>query len=147
MKKIVAVLAVAVMSVQMAFADHDVVTTDESRLPVAARETIKKNFPDAKISYVKIEKDFFQSANYEATLTNGMEIDFNSKGDWIEVDCKRQAVPAAFIPAPVKEYVETNFPTALIVKIERDRKGYDIEMNNGLDAEFTPTGAFLRLDD
>ena len=147
MKKIVAVLAVAVMSVQMAFADHDVVTRDENRLPAAARETIKQNFPDAKISYIKIEKDFFQSANYETTLTTGMEIDFNSKGDWIEVDCKRQAVPAGFIPASVKEYVETNFPTVLIVKIERGRKGYSIEMNNGLDADFDTAGMFLRLDD
>ena len=49
MKKILAVLAAAVMSVQMVSADNDVVTTDESRLPVAARETIKKNFPDASL--------------------------------------------------------------------------------------------------
>ena len=43
--------------------------------------------------------------------------------------------------------METNFPTVLIVKIERGRKGYSIEMNNGLDADFDTAGMFLRLDD
>lgn len=146
MKKIVAMFVMAIMVLQVAFAD-DVVTKDVSKLPADARTTISKHFPDAKISFIKIEKDFFQSANYEATLTNGTEIDFNSKGEWLEVDCKKGTVPAFFIPAKVSQYVKLEFPNTHIEKISRDRRGYEAELSNGLDLKFKPNGDFFRLED
>lgn len=146
MKKIVAMFILVMATMQVTFAT-DVVTKDVSKLPTIARETIKKHFPQAKISYIKIDKDIFQSATYEATLTNGVEMDFNSKGEWTEVDCKKAAVPAALIPATVSKYVGENFPGQHIVKFERYRKGYKAELANGLDVEFDRFGGFLKLDD
>ena len=146
MKKLVAMFVLAVLTLQVAIAG-DVVTKDETQLPVAAREVIKKNFPQAKISYIKIDKDIFQSKTYEATLTNGTEIEFNSKGEWVEVDCKKAIVPASLIPVNVAKYVKDNFAGQHIVKIERVRKGYETELNNGLDVKFDMNGNFMRLDD
>lgn len=149
MKKLLATCMLVVLAVQVAVAD-DVVTKDINKLPIAAREMIKKYFPEVNISYIKIDKEFLQSTNYEAVLTNGFEIDFDSKGEWKEVDCKRTAVPAALVPDFIKRYVAENFPQERIVKIERERKGYKwytAELSNGLDAEFDRNGNFLRLDD
>lgn len=146
MRKIVAMFILAMAIMQVAFAG-DVVTRDVSKLPTIARETIKRHFPQAKISYIKIDKDIFQSATYEVTLTNGVEMDFNSKGEWTEVDCKKAAVPVAFIPTTISKYVNENFPGQSIVKLERYRKGYKAELTNGLDAEFDRFGGFLKLDD
>ena len=49
------------------------------------------------------------------------EIDFDKKGNWLEVDCKKSAVPEALIPVPVKEYVKANFPRErLLLKSSAD---------------------------
>lgn len=146
MKKIVAMFIMAMLTMQVAIAD-DVVTKDVNKLPALARETVQKHFSDAKISYIKIDKDLFQSATYEVTLTNGAEIDFDSNGQWMEIDCKKMAVPAAFIPAAISKYMSENFPQQRIVKFERDRRGYDAELNNGLEVKFDQRGTFLKLDD
>lgn len=43
----------------------DKVTRDVNKLPVAAREMINKHFPQAKVEYIKIEKDLFLSTSYD----------------------------------------------------------------------------------
>lgn len=53
-------------------------------------------------------------------LTDRTEIDFDKKGNWLEVDCKKSAVPEALIPVPVKEYVKANFPREIITKSNAD---------------------------
>lgn len=146
MKKIVAMVVMALFAVQAAMAD-DVVTRDVNKLPAPAREVIAKYFPQAKVSYIKIDKDLFKSPIYEATLTNGTEIEFGSKGEWLEVDCKKETVPAYFISNEISRYIGTNFAGHSIVQISRDRKGYDVELSNGLEVKFDRNGNFLRLDD
>ena len=146
MKKIVAMCVMAILALQVAIAG-EVVTKDESQLPVAARQLIKKHFPQTKISYIKIDKDLFKSTTYEATLTNGTEIDFDSKGEWREIDCKKSSVPAAFIPNYISGYVNSNFTGDKIVKIERERKGYEAKLSNGIDVKFDVHGKLLKLDD
>ncbi len=146
MKKIVAMLVMALFAVQFAVAG-DVVTKDVSKLPAQARELIAKNFPKAKVSYIKIDKDLFKSTTYETTLSNGTEIEFNSKGEWLEVDCKKETVPAYFVTDEIGKYIRANFAGQRIVQISRDRKGYDVELSNGLDVKFDRYGGFLKLDD
>ncbi len=126
----------------------DVITRDVNQLPQAARTTIQKHFPKAKLSYIKIDKDFLEAATYEAIFEDGTQIEFNSKGEWTEVDSKLNPVPAALIPANIKNYLKQNFPNIAVEKIERHRKGgYDVELKNDLSAEFDAQGNFLRLDD
>ena len=56
MKKIFALFALLLCFVQFSQAG-DKVTRDVNKLPVAAREMINKHFPQAKVEYIKIEKD------------------------------------------------------------------------------------------
>lgn len=146
MRKIATMFIMAILTAQVAMAD-DVVTKEITRLPASAIETIKKNFPQSKISYIKIDKDLFSSTTYEAVLTDGSEIDFNSTGEWTDIDCKKAAVPAAFIPTSISQYVKTNFAEQHIVKIERERQTYNVELSNDLDLIFNKAGAFVRMDD
>lgn len=126
----------------------DVVTRDVNQLPQAARTLIKKHFPKSKVSYIKIDKDFLESAKYEAILEDGVQIDFNNKGEWIEVDCKLNPVPDALIPANIKNYLKQNFPDKVVEKIERrTRGGYEVELKNYLSIYFDAQGNFQRLDD
>lgn len=85
MKKFVFATVMALFAIQLVAA-RDVVTKDEHRLPEKARSFIQQNFPDVGISYIKIDNEFFKGKKYEVVLTSGAEIEFNSKGDWAEVN-------------------------------------------------------------
>lgn len=96
MRKILFLMAMLVCSLQFAMAG-DVVTRDVNKLPVAAREMIGKHFSQTKVAYIKIEKDLFQTTSYDVKLADGIELEFNSKGEWLEIDCKNKSVPSTFI--------------------------------------------------
>lgn len=126
----------------------DVVTRDVNQLPQAARTMIQKYFPKLQVSYIKIDKDLLEAATYEAILDQGVQIDFNNKGEWTEVDSKLNPVPDALIPAAIKTYLKANYPNVAVEKIERRRKGgYEVELRNDLSVIFDAQGNFLRLDD
>lgn len=146
MKKLLSLVILTVLSIQVASAD-DYITMDASQLPQAAREFIAAHFDNPQISYVKIDSEFIRGKKYEAVLTNGMEIEFNSKGEWLEVDAKRQEVPASIVPDYAKRYVQENFSTSTIKKIERERYGLKVELNNGLDLKFSSNGRLIAIDD
>lgn len=146
MKKILFLMAMVVSSLQFAMAG-DVVTRDVNKLPVAAREMISKHFPQTKVSYIKIEKDLFQSTSYDVKLADGIELEFNSKGEWLEIDCKNKAVPSTFIPQAISKYMKANYSGHKTVKIERNRKGYELTLENGLEVDFDQFGGFLKLSD
>lgn len=146
MKKILFLMAMLVSFLQFAMAG-DVVTRDVNKLPVAAREMISKHFPQTKVSYIKIEKDLFQSTSYDVKLADGIELEFNSKGEWLEIDCKNKAVPSTFIPQAISKYMKANYSGHKTVKIERNRKGYELTLENGLEVDFDQFGGFLKLSD
>ena len=146
MKKVLSILVLVLATVQMAFAG-DVITRDAKQLPLTARNFINQYFSKPQISHIKIESEILQTKKYEVLLTDRTEIDFNKKGNWVEVDCKKAAVPAALIPVSVKEYVKTNFPREIITKIERGRSGVEVELGNDYSLKFNKKGKFVSMDD
>lgn len=146
MKKILSIAVMAFLAIQFVAA-HEVVTRDEMRLPLVARNFINQHFTKSKISYIKIESDLLKDKKYEVVLTDGTEIDFDRKGEWTEIDCKRSAVPASIIPEYIKEYVSANFKDNIITQIERDRRGMEVELNNDLSLKFNKNGKLYKLDD
>lgn len=126
---------------------RDHVTRNETQLPAEAREMIKNYFPDASISYLKVDKNMFRTAGYEVRLSDGTELEFNPKGNWTEVSGKRHAIPQSLIPDVIKDYMKKNYANQHIMKIKHNRKGYELKLNNDLEVEFDNMGRFLRLDD
>ena len=57
------------------------------------------------------------------------------------------AVPSKLILPAIQKYVKANYPSAAIVQIDIDRNKYEVELNNGLDLEFSRDGRFLKVDD
>lgn len=146
MKKIVSMLILVILTMQVAIA-RDVITHDVNKLPAKARQVVKENFSASEISYIKIENERFRSKTYEVTFTDGSEIEFDKKGEWQEIDCKKKEVPSFFILPLIKQYIEQNFKGQFIVKIEKIRRGYEVELNNDLDLLFDVKGVFYGIDD
>jgi Protein of unknown function (DUF2874). len=145
MKRIILSLVVLMMTAGTAFAGNDKpITVDE--LPATAKQFITTYFPDVKVSYAKLEKELF-SKSYEVVFADGNKLEFNSKGEWKDVDCKFAEVPEGIVPQQIKKYVTANYNEAKIVEIERDRRDYEIKLSNGLELKFNMKFNLIDIDD
>ena len=146
MKKILFVFAAFLLiGVSVAKADNDKVI-NKNELPAQAQQFINEHFANVKLSYAKLERDFLERS-YEVLLTDGTKLEFSSKGTWLEVDCKYGEVPAAVIPAPIKNYIKENYPGERVLKIERDRSNYELKLSNRLELTFDKDFRIIDIDD
>lgn len=145
MKKILfALVAIFTLGISNASADNDKLL-QKSELPVQTQQFIDSHFANIKITYAKLERDFFERS-YEVVLADGTKLEFTSKGDWKEVDCRYEEVPAAVIPQAIKEYVSSNYPGEKILKIERDRGYYELKLSNRYELTFNKNYNIVDID-
>ncbi len=116
-----------------------------SQLPAAAQNFIKTNFASNKVSHAFIDEGF--STEYEVYFENGNQIEFDKNGQWKEVKCIIGKVPAKIIPASISKYVAQYFSGTDIIKIKKDRRGYEVELRNDIELEFDLKGNFVKMDD
>lgn len=140
------ILSVVFLLIGMsANAQESIITKNE--LPKTAQKFISDNFSKSTIDYVKMDKEVF-STDYKVKFTDGSEIEFDSKGVWMEVDGNRNTIPTGFIQKNILTYVKDKFPNTQIVKIEKGRfEKQDVKLSNGLELEFNSKGDFKRIDD
>ena len=145
-KSILFFAALVCMLIQtMSVTAKDRIITSE-QLPAAAKSFIQKNFPGQGITYAKVDKDFTKTT-YEVRLDNGVELEFDKNGTWDKVDCNYSDVPANLIPATIADYVKKHFNGSMIVKIDKERHGYDVELSNDLELKFNRNGQLMDIDD
>ena len=117
-----------------------------SEMPKAAQQFIQKHFANQTIAVAKVETEFMDK-NYDVIFTNGDKVEFNKKGQWTNVDCKHTQVPVEVIPVAIQKYVSQHYSGAKVVKIEvTDRKGYEVDLNNGFDIEFDKKMNVIEID-
>ena len=147
MKKSVLFLAVLVcmmMQSVSSFANDMIIPVEQ--LPAAAKSFIQRTFPGQEISYAKVETDFSKKT-YEVCLDNGIEVEFDKCGTWDKVNCNYSAVPAHLIPAAIANYVKAQYANANVVKIDKDRYGYEVELSNAVELKFDRHGQLMKIDD
>ena len=127
-----------------AFAGIDKPVTFE-QLPMAAQQTIKKHFADRQIALAKMEMEFL-GKRYDVIFTNGDKIEFDGRGKWTDIDCKRSQVPDALVPTTIGTFVKKNYPQATILKIEWNRRTYEVELSNRLELEFDKSFRLIDID-
>lgn len=145
MKKILfALVAIFTLGISNAAADNDKLI-NKSELPVQAQQFIDAHFANIKLTYAKLERDFFERS-YEVVLADGTKIEFASNGSWRDVDCRYEEVPAAIIPQAIKEYVNNNYPGEKILKIEHDRGYYELKLSNRYELTFNKDYKIVDID-
>ena len=144
MKKLILILTAVLLSVGMAYADK--YTLKRENLPQQAREMLDEYFPKAKVAMIKVDKHLLKKTDYDVKLVNGTKIEFNNAGRWTSIDCRDRAVPDAIIPRAIRKYVTKNFEGVKITEIERKLKGFEIELDNGLELTFDTFGNFKSMN-
>ncbi|MGQ8869762.1 PepSY-like domain-containing protein [Myroides sp. TSA_177.3] len=122
----------------------DVIIT-KNELPKKALAFMDTHFNGKTIQTVEKDADFL-SVSYKVTFADRIEIEFDKGGEWDEVDGNRNPLPTSFILEPIVTYVKTNYPEAHIIKIEKETRLYEVKLDNGLELEFSTSGAFKRID-
>ncbi|MBQ3364024.1 MAG: PepSY-like domain-containing protein [Muribaculaceae bacterium] len=143
MKSIKAILLLAAMMVMSfsAKADHDQVITFD-QMPETAQAFHKQYFAGKVPLVVTVDWD-----DYTIRYESGEKVEFDKQGNWKEIDCRASIVPAELIPAEIKSNIAATFPNAAILKIDRNRRGYEVKLNNGLEVEYSPTFQVIDIDD
>ncbi len=117
------------------------------QLPKTAKNFLAANFKGIAVGSAVEDRAIYGVDEYKVYLGNGMKVEFDSSGNWKEVDGKHQKLPYGFIPVSIRNYASKNFPNTYIVKIEKERWSYKAELSNGLDLEFDKNGNFRKIDD
>lgn len=142
-KSIIALICIIGFQTQ-AMADNDK-PINVNQLPAAAQQIIKNNFGTKKVALAKMESGLLDKS-YDVIFTTGEKIEFDRKGNWTEVDCKRSAVPAKLIPAQIARYVKANYAGTRILKIEKDTNEYEVKLSSGIEIKFNKNFQVIDID-
>ena len=140
LKAILLFVAMLAMSFN-AKADHDQVITF-SQMPEAAQALLKQYFADKVPLVVTVDWD-----DYTIRYESGEKVEFDKQGNWKEFDCRSSSVPVELIPEEIKANINATFPGAIILKLDRNRRGYEVKLNNGLEVEYDRSFQVIDIDD
>lgn len=112
----------------------------------AITQFVTQHFPNATVQMVMPDED-----DIDVVLNDYTKIEFRLNNEWKKVDCEHSttftAVPATIVPEQITAYVNTNFPGAIIKKLEKNFRGWEIELNNGLELKFNSNFKVMEIDD
>lgn len=115
-------------------------------LPATAQAFVRKHFPQVDVALTKMDSDFFNK-DYDVIFVNGDKIEFDKNGNWKEIKCAPGGfVPPAAIPSQIQTYLTRNYPNTSVVKIERDRKDYEVKLSNGRELKFDKQFRLIDID-
>ena len=64
----------------------------------------------------------------------------------IDSNSDSKALPESVIPKVVQDHVKANYPNNFVVKWEKERRGYDVELNNDIDLKISHDGKKSKID-
>lgn len=141
MKKLLFVLLAVLTLGFSAKADHDQVI-NFNQLPQQAQALLKEHFANKVPLIVTMDWD-----DYTIVYDSGEKVEFDKQGNWKEIDCRTSSVPTALIPEQIKSHIRATFPGTTIIDLDRNRRGYEVKLNNGLEVEYSPSFQVIDIDD
>ncbi len=139
--KIFVLLAIAMAFSLNLKADDDHVITF-AQLPQSAQAFHKQHFAKKVPLVVTMDWD-----DYTIIYETGEKLEFDKQGNWKDINCRMSSVPDVLIPEQIKANVKKSFPGTTIIELERDRRGYEVKLNNGLSVEYNHAFQVIDIDD
>lgn len=126
------------------FADDKPISFDQ--LPAKAQSFINKYFAGEEVSHITYDRDAL-SADYDVRFLSGTEVEFDSNGEWKDIDTRNGVVPAELIPQAIAKYVKSNYPNRTITEISRNHTHTEVTLNGGLELKFNKNQKLVEVDD
>lgn len=122
---------------------HRIITFED--LPIKAQEFVTTYFSVQTIRFVRMEIDVTKT-EYTVRFENGMEIEFNSNGDWEEVESHSECLPTGYLKKEILDFLNQNHPNTCLHEVARGKHKIEVELANGIELIFNKNGEFLRYD-
>lgn len=145
MKKLLLSVLSVLLSAGSAYADSEK-AVDFDRIPDKAKAFLQEHFPSGRVSYAKQETDF-PELTYEVMMTDGLYVEFDRHGEWMEIECRYGTLPVSVVPEVIFRYAETHCPGQEFRKISRTKKFYEVKFKSGMDLRFDRHFNFIGADD
>lgn len=116
-----------------------------NKLPDPANAFVSLYFPGQTVRQAKRERDHGRKS-YEVTLDNGVIVDFDKNGSWLNLDSEFAPLPLGFLPQALQDDLAQRYPDVTAHEIDKELGGYQISLNNGWDLYYTTDGTFVRQE-
>lgn len=145
-------LAIALCALSLTFMscneddnNSDNTVLSEAEIPVEIKTYITDHFPSNSINRAETEVDDNETF-YNIYLSENFNLEFNSGLTITNIDANSQ-LPNSVIPQSILDYVSQNYPDNFITDWELESDYQEVELNNGLELEFSLEGVFIRVDE
>ena len=112
----------------------------------AITQFVEQYFPKATVQMVMPDDD-----DIDVILNDYTKIEFKLNYEWKKVDCEHAttytSVPTELVPEQIMTYVNASFAGAIIKKLEKKYRGWEIELSNGLEVKFNNNFSVIDIDD
>ena len=113
----------------------------KAELPSEVTNYVDKHFSGLTIDKIDIdEKDMDEM--YELKLSDGTTLDFNSRGEVVEINSKN-GFSADALPVAIAQKVKDKYGKTKIVDFEKENDGYEIEFEDGTEVDFDTAGNYI----
>ena len=115
------------------------------QLPQKAQKFINEYFAKDQIS--KIHSHHHRHGNtYNVLFTDGSKIKFDNSGQWLKIKLRNDSIPVDIIPEYITTYVWDEYPNVMIMSIEQEGEGHEVELSNGMELTFNPKTGLVKID-
>jgi hypothetical protein len=143
MKKSIVFLFALLPAAAMASSDLPIGVKE---LPDAAQQFIRAHFASSTVTLATVDREFMDTS-YDVIFTDGTHIEFDSHGVWKDIECRGTFVPEGVLLPQIAAFLREHLPEARVRDIERDRHGYELNLDNRRELHFTSRGKFSHYDD
>ena len=141
---IVSLVVAGVIGYYLSNLVHDKAVPPEA-LPGEVNSFLTKYFKEEKIAFSKMDRDFLK-ISYEVILSDGTKLEFNSSGEWKEINGHHKKIPDGIIPDMIALKIAELYRQSYAVKAEKDGRNLEIELSNGLELKFDKNFNLISID-
>lgn len=146
MKKIILGLSFLLAGVYSASAQKKE-KLEVDQVPAEIHIFVKKNYPNSEIKKAYLDAEELDNINYDITLKNKVELEFDKKFRLQEIESKK-GVTLALIPKDIVQYVSEHYPGQVITEWSHDKeeKEQEVVLKNKTKLKFNSRGKFISAE-
>lgn len=119
----------------------------QTDLPAEAQTFLATYYPDESAVLTRKELDELK-VTYTVFFADGLQLSFRGNGAWLEVESPMRPIADELIPAQIREYVARNFAGATVTELHREKRTWEVKLNNSIELKFdNKHWALVEFDD
>ena len=144
MKRMIIAATLMLVALSSAVADDKPITFD--KMPQAAQNFVKTNYPDVEVALTTVDDDIV-NPEYKVALVNGVVIEFKNDGRLESIKTRTGNIPEGIIPVQIIEEVKRHYPESVITEYEVGRYSYEVKLSNRMELKFNSNFKLVEIDD